>query len=57
MFQLLWSHHQAKSLKNIYITGVKSNLCELVWDPMCLYIGCCLKNQIIKSSEVLLKYG
>jgi hypothetical protein len=55
MFQLLWGHNQAKSLRNIYRTGVTSKLCELVWDRMWLYIGCCLKIRF-KSSEVLLKY-
>jgi hypothetical protein len=55
MFRLLWSHHKAKSLRNIYRTGVTSKLCELMWDPMRLYIGCCVKLDL-KNSEVLLKY-
>jgi hypothetical protein len=53
MFRLLWSHHQAKGLRNNFIPGVTSDLSELVRDPLWLYIGgFYIKNQILKVLKV-----
>jgi hypothetical protein len=39
-FRLQWSHLQAKRLRNKIVSGIPSDLRELVRDPFRLYIGC-----------------
>jgi hypothetical protein len=53
MFRLQWSHLQAKCLRIKIVSGIPSDLRELVRDPFRLYIGCLFyKNWIIDGYEV-----
>jgi hypothetical protein len=49
MFRLQWSHLQAKCLRNKIVSGIPSDLREVVRDPFRLYIGCCCYYKNLES--------